>query len=624
MMEEDATYTLRSNPNNNIMIGLYTGSLLTCAVRIALIEYLMEKKKKMFSFLHRLGLRKYTYYSYHIFWNFVISLILMLPFVAAISYLLGSQSKMLQVSIAMSFGCLANALYIMCMALFFYSEITGLNVIGTVNFAISIATSMIPKNSPFGFLMYSNPQSQMVKMLERYALDPPESESFSLHYYLLLFSVKILVFGVLFVLIENLSKNEYGYYYTDSLCSKKKTKTSPAEVGLNQGRNTEMHFEMTHSISIAGDDLEDRSEIAERPEPPRYQAMGRIDQDESVMLKVQDVKKSFGANSVLEAVSFNLIKGEMLCLLGANGAGKSTLFNIILDNIEPDEGSIDQPFNKKNITYCPQHDMGWDYLTIAEHFELILAIQPDQEALRGRLEKVRDLTMLAGHWDVLGKNLSGGYKRRLTLAMALLSNSDIILMDEPTTALDMEIRYNIMKGISKAREELGTTILYTTHHLEDAENFSDTILIMSKGKIILKGSIEELRRQFNLITIRLYGIDSKSLRLVEQYVEKEIMQEVEVKQDSNSSVSLRLGYDASMNLVNHIRYFEKELGLIVDLKQTSLEDVYVMEGEFENYNTIDSVGRVNLDDCWRKLISTERRPTFLKCFKLMMKKSSLS
>ena len=102
--------------------------------------------------------------------------------------------------------------------------------------------------------------------------------------------------------------------------------------------------------------------------------------------------------------------------------------------------------------------------------------------------------MLEGHWLVQGKNLSGGYKRRLTLAMALLSDSDVILMDEPTTALDMEIRYNIMRGIQKARDDLGTTILYTTHHLEDAENFSDTILIMSKGNIILKGSIDELRR----------------------------------------------------------------------------------------------------------------------------------
>lgn len=137
----------------------------------------------------------------------------------------------------------------------------------------------------------------------------------------------------------------------------------------------------------------------------------------------------------------------MLCLLGANGAGKSTLFNIILDNIEQDSGEIIKTIKNKRISYCPQHDLGWDHLTIKEHFDLICAFDSRSRDTNKLIEKVKGLTMLEGHWNVLGKDLSGGYKRRLTLAMALLSDSDVILMDEPTTALDMEIRYNIMRGI---------------------------------------------------------------------------------------------------------------------------------------------------------------------------------
>lgn len=633
MLEDGEANGLSGNPNNNILIGVYTGSLQTCASRIALIEYLIEKRKKMFSFLYRLGMTKTNYYSFHILWNFVISLILMVPFVMTISYLLPFEERnTAQVMLAVSLGTLANSLYIMCMALFFYSEITGLNVIGTVNFAISIATSMIPKDSPFTFLMYSNPQSQLVKLLERYALDPPQAKTFSLNHYLGLFGLKILVFGLLFILIENISKNEYGYYNEGSICRKKRKPVEGQEERSFIRRDLELEMQM----QLGGDSIFQRGIMADQEKDEEdikfddVESNGnkgsrngtkRIESNELTVMRIKDIKKGFGTNSVLESVNFDLLKGEILCLLGPNGAGKSTLFNIILGNIEPDEGFILQPLNNKRISYCPQHDMGWEHLTVQEHFELILAVQEDQEALAGRNESVKNLAMLGNHWGVLCKNLSGGYKRRLTLAMALLCNSDIILMDEPTTALDMEIRYNMMKGISKAREDLGTTILYTTHHLEDAENFSDNIIILSKGKIILRGSIEELRNQFNLVTIKLYGLDTHRLDEIRNYINREIMHETELVMEGINSASIRLVYDDTMRLANHVRYFETELGLTVDLKQTSLEDVYVMDGEFDNYSSIDSIGRVNLDDCWKKLVTCERTPTFAKSFCLMLKKS---
>ena len=100
---------------------------------------------------------KISYYSFHILWNFVISLILLIPFILSIGLLLEDYSRSAKVIATTVLGSLANSLYIMSLALFFYSEITGLNVIGTVNFVVSIATSMIPTSSPFYFLVYSNP-----------------------------------------------------------------------------------------------------------------------------------------------------------------------------------------------------------------------------------------------------------------------------------------------------------------------------------------------------------------------------------------------------------------------------------------------------------------------------------
>jgi ABC-2 type transport system ATP-binding protein len=626
--DEGLGYTLAGNPNNGILIGVYTGSLLTCAARIALIEYLLEKRKKMFSFLSRLGMNKVSYYGFHIIWNFVISLILLCPFVLAISSMLGDESNTVSVLIALGMGSLANSLYIMTAALFFYSEVTGLNVIGTVNFAVSIATSLIPQGSSFSFLMYSNPQSQIVKMLSAYALDPIHDRTFSMWSYVAMFGLMIGVYGLLFFLIENISKNEYGYYNHDSICRKKARRSNVSDrQTMRSDIETEMQLDFGGSALSLGSNENYGDKMAggtlhSSPEGFIDDELADHARTEDTILQVQGIKKTFDSNSVLESVNFDLVKGEMLCLLGPNGAGKSTLFNIILGNIEADEGYIGQPLSSKRISYCPQHDMGWDYLTIKEHFELISTIQEDQESLFGRDLKVKDLTMLGNHWTVYCKDLSGGYKRRLTLAMSLLCNTDIILMDEPTTALDIEIRYNIMKGISKARHELGTTILYTTHHLEDAENFSDTILILSKGKILLKGSIEDLRKKFNLITIKLYGLDIGTRQSVQTYMDKEIMQETELKDEGQTCASLKLSYDNTMNLANHVRYFEQELGLMVDLKQTSLEDVYVMEGDFENYSSIDTIGRVNLDEFWEKLICTARKSTFLKSYGLMMKKSS--
>lgn len=96
------------------------------------------------------------------------------------------------------------------------------------------------------------------------------------------------------------------------------------------------------------------------------------------------------------------------------------------------------------------------------------------------------------HWTVQANKLSGGYKRRLSLALTLLCNSDVLMLDEPTTALDIESRRTIMESIRAAQKQLGKTVLFTTHHLEDAETFADRVAILKNGKISLEGTVEEL------------------------------------------------------------------------------------------------------------------------------------
>ena len=216
-------------------------------------------------------------------------------------------------------------------------------------------------------------------------------------------------------------------------------------------------------------------------------------------MKVDGITKRFGNNEVLQGVSFKILKGDMVCVLGANGAGKSTLFNIVLDNVAQDKGEVLKTWGDKPISFCPQQDMGWDFLTIKEHLELIQSIQaasnktPDKQMIA----KIAQISDVISHIHKRFKELSGGYQRRVTIAMALLANSEIVLLDEPTTSLDMESRLKLMQQLFKMREELGTTILFTTHHLEDAETFADKILLLARGSIVLDGSIDDIRSRFN-------------------------------------------------------------------------------------------------------------------------------
>jgi hypothetical protein len=243
-MAGDKHYEITSNPNNKILIGVYIGTLFTCAIRIALIDYLVEKRKKMYGFLSCVGLSKRDYFGFHILWNFAISLVLIIPFVLAIGFLINcSLATLAKLLFILLFGSLANSLYIMSMALHFSSEITGLNAIGTFNFCISISSSLIPKDSNWQFLVNSNPQSQLVKLVEQFSMsktgDLPDEAWHSLK----VFCIQILAYFAIFVLMENLSKNEYGYYSAGSLC-KKKSK----QVSIDPARNNRSSVEVRELI----------------------------------------------------------------------------------------------------------------------------------------------------------------------------------------------------------------------------------------------------------------------------------------------------------------------------------------------------------------------------------------
>ena len=192
--------------------------------------------------------------------------------------------------------------------------------------------------------------------------------------------------------------------------------------------------------------------------------------------------------------------------------------------------------------------------------------------------------------------------------MALLVNPKVTLLDEPTTSLDMEVRNALMKGLYRIREELGTTILYTTHHLEDAENFSDQIILLSKGKISLDGSMEQLRQKFNTATLVVTRLTETSLPELRNYFSSKFNQATsDLSQVSETEAHIKFisHSEAGEKLIGHIEYIEKSLQAEVSLRLVSLEEVYLMEGEPEYAENTGSIGKTNLLNCWGKLSPAE-------------------
>jgi ABC-2 type transport system ATP-binding protein len=216
---------------------------------------------------------------------------------------------------------------------------------------------------------------------------------------------------------------------------------------------------------------------------------------------VQHLVKTFGKHEVVKDLSFTIGKGEIFGLLGPNGAGKSTTINMMCGYLEPTSGDtlIDgqsitrEPRKvKRMIGIVPQEIALYGDLNALENLEFFGELY-DMPA-RERKEQAQALLHFVGLYDrrkELVKKFSGGMQRRVNMAIALMHKPAFLMMDEPTVGVDPQSRENIFETIEQLRDQ-GTTILYTTHYMEEAERLCDRLAIMNEGKIIALGTLEQL------------------------------------------------------------------------------------------------------------------------------------
>jgi ABC-2 type transport system ATP-binding protein len=218
------------------------------------------------------------------------------------------------------------------------------------------------------------------------------------------------------------------------------------------------------------------------------------------MLKIKNLSKYYGNRSVLRDLSFQILPGEVYGLLGPNGAGKTTTINILCDLLRADRGEIwinNEPVSqatKKLIGVAPQENLLYKSLSCQENLDFFARIY----GLSGKERRQQVSASLAAvNLSERAKSpvetLSGGMQRRVNIAAALVHYPKLLILDEPTTGLDIEARYEIWELIRRLQNQ-GMTILLTTHLLEEAERLCQRIGILKYGRIIAEGSLEQLRK----------------------------------------------------------------------------------------------------------------------------------
>lgn len=221
------------------------------------------------------------------------------------------------------------------------------------------------------------------------------------------------------------------------------------------------------------------------------------------VVSVQNLVKKYKNNYAVNGLSFDVKKGEILGLLGPNGSGKTTTINCILSLLQFDSGQIKifgetmRPSAydiKQKIGVIFQEVAVFNELTVYENIDYFCGLYiSDKNTRKQYIADALKLVSLEKFQKYRPKQLSGGLLRRLNIACGIAHKPELIFLDEPTVAVDPQSRNNILNDIKKLRDQ-GATVIYTTHYMEEVEELCDRIIILDNGKIIAKGTVDELKK----------------------------------------------------------------------------------------------------------------------------------
>ena len=300
------------------------------------------------------------------------------------------------------------------------------------------------------------------------------------------------------------------------------------------------------------------------------------------IIEVENVTKRFDDKLVTDNISLNIEEGEIFGLLGPNGAGKSTLINIIVGLIEKDKGSVSicgmdiskEPLKTKRlIGLVPQEIALFEGLNARDnlgYFGGLYGLRGKE--LKERINEALSIVALNKEDKKQVKKYSGGMKRRLNIAAALMHHPKIIIMDEPTVGVDPQSRNYIFEMIKKINKERKTTIIYTSHYMEEVEELCSRVFILDSGKEIALGTKEELKRMVRgdkIIDIQADGAVEEAALAIKNLRD--------VKNVDASKGYMKIAAKETIELEDILKTASKEKIKIknISVEETSLEEVFL-------------------------------------------------
>lgn len=298
------------------------------------------------------------------------------------------------------------------------------------------------------------------------------------------------------------------------------------------------------------------------------------------VLEVEGLRKTFGSVRAVDGIGFSVEPGEVFTIIGPNGAGKTTTLEMIEGLVPPDEGRISfgglnwkqhADAIRKKIGVQPQSSAMFDLLTPEENLDLFASFYDKAR----KTEDILKMINLTDHRGKLVKTLSGGQRQRLAIGLAMISDPEIIFLDEPTTGLDPQARRNIW-DIVLALKELGKTTILTTHYMEEAEKLSDRVCIVDAGRVIALDTPEALIGR--LTKEREVRLSFAGALEAAADAEKFAAEAPAVTRTERNGADLRLWSERPEESLYSLFGYTKERNYRVEqvsIREMSLEDVFI-------------------------------------------------
>jgi len=581
------------------------------SVRTTLGELVSEKASGIKEYLKLNGLSHYTYQLYAFivttqktifFTTFTILGILLGNYIGDFTH--SKSIFVLKISTAETIAAvlicsLATISFTLFLTTLFNDSKVATSMGSVIYMGISLVSLLVFKTDQavYYYLVCLFPQSALALSL---FMDPdqapPEVTRERVNWFMVF---DFVMFSVLYVYLDQVLKDENGTkrsYFFCLNCLKRKSrfpqqaKNKPLNVPL-LNHSSHSHEEEKSSSSPVYDI--DYSSAIYHEVLTGAQLMPKA-------VQVNSLKKHFKHFAAVDNISFSIFSGQIFCLLGHNGAGKTTTIRMLTGLLEIDGGEIlydgEDLFEKfkevrTKIGICAQQDILFEKLKVHEHLELIAKLRkiPTQEIPRAVDEALHKVN-LVNERDRFAENLSGGNKRKLSLAMAVLGKTKVIFLDEPTSGMDPQNRRVMWHHLKQLREQ-GMTILLTTHHLDEADELADRIAIMSKGKLLAMGTSEFFKKNFgvgyhlNLMPIyekinseEFIGMKEKLQGLISGVIPSAKFDE----QTANDVLKCSLPFTAQKMFPDLFKELENIDTIRMSVEMNTLEDVFVNIGLSED------------------------------------------